>query len=158
MAEHGTVESYQHVRSSPRVVSSRGVVSYRAAYVSKRSGFGCPRPLSHDRGSEFTDRLGLEGGHVRKHAGVPDVSLPDCSWLCATRLIRAGVALRTVQQIMGHADVKTRLEQYNRVSDDDMREAVDKVAKLREAAGGYHKVKRCHLATEEVLLRQRPRS
>lgn len=74
-------------------------------------------------------------GRIRKQAEVPHVSLHDCRRTCATRLIRADVPLPTVQKMMGHADIKTTLEHYNWVSDDDMREALNKVAKLREAAG-----------------------
>lgn len=83
----------------------------------------------------MADNLGREWGRIRQHAEVPDVSLHDCRRTCATRLIRAGVPLPTVQKIMGHADIKTTLEHYNWVSDDDMREAVNRVAELREAAG-----------------------
>lgn len=74
-------------------------------------------------------------GRIRNHSEVPHVSLHDCRRTCATRLIRTGVALPTVQKMMGHADTKTTLEHHNWVSDDDMREALNKVAKLREAAG-----------------------
>ncbi len=83
----------------------------------------------------MADNLGREWGHVRKQAEVPDVFLHDCRRTSATRLIRAGTPLPTVQKIMGHADIKTTLEHYDWVSDDDLREALNKVAKLREAAG-----------------------
>lgn len=82
----------------------------------------------------MADNLSREWGRIRKRAGV-NVSLHDLRRTCCTRLIRAGVPLPTVQKIMGHADIKTTLEYYNWVSDDDMREAIQRMSQAEEV--GY---------------------
>lgn len=78
--------------------------------------------------------LGMERGldkrwnRIRKRAGV-DVTLHDLRRTYCTRSIRAGVPLPTVQKLMGHANIKTTLEHYNWVSQDDLRDASRKLAR-----------------------------
>jgi integrase len=67
---------------------------------------------------------------VRSKAGVADVTIHDLRRTYITRLIRAGVPLPTVQRLAGHEDIKTTLDYYTWVSDDDLRAGV---AKLRTA-------------------------
>jgi hypothetical protein len=45
----------------------------------------------------------------------------------ASRLVMAGVDIRTVQELLGHKDIKMTMR-YSHLSDKNLREAVDKLA------------------------------
>ena len=66
-------------------------------------------------------------------AGVKHCTLHDLRRTFVTRLIRAGVALPTVQMLVGHSTIQTTLRHYNLVSENDKREGIEK---LRKAAIG----------------------
>lgn len=70
------------------------------------------------------DNLGRGWGQIREAVNLVDVTIHDFRRTYITRLIRAGVPLPTVQELAGHADIKTTLKYYNWVSGADKREAV----------------------------------
>ncbi len=64
---------------------------------------------------------------MRKDTGV-ECCFHDLRRTCATRLIRAGVPLPTVQRWTGHKTMSTVLRFYTFVDDSDLRDAARKVA------------------------------
>ena len=66
-------------------------------------------------------------GRVVTEAVVQDITIHDLRRTYITRLIRAEVPLPTVQELAGHADIKTTLKYYNWVSSDDKRKAVKRL-------------------------------
>lgn len=62
------------------------------------------------------------GDHFRKQ-GIPHGSIHRARHLFATRLLRRGVNIRVVQQLMRHANVKTTAG-YTAVDEDEMRAAI----------------------------------
>ena len=62
---------------------------------------------------------------VRK-AGIEDFKFHDLRHTFASRLVMAGVNIRTVQQLMGHKDIRMTMR-YSHLSDDHLKEAVKKL-------------------------------
>lgn len=58
---------------------------------------------------------------------IPHVTIDDLRRTYIARLIRAGVALPTVQKLSGYANVKVIIDYYNRVGEDDLRAAVERL-------------------------------
>jgi len=51
-----------------------------------------------------------------------------------TRLVRAGVPVKTVQRLAGHSNLSTTLRYYDVVTEDDMRDAVAMLRKVQGAS------------------------
>ena len=67
-----------------------------------------------------------------RNNGLPDLSPHDLRHSCATLLLKQGADIKSVQQILGHADASTTLNFYVR---SDMEQMKNATAKLAEAFG-----------------------
>ncbi|MER6631115.1 site-specific integrase [Streptomyces sp. NPDC000987] len=63
-------------------------------------------------------------------AGLPKVRLHDTRHGCASLLFAAGVAPRTVMEILGHSQIAVTMNVYTHVSDDHRREAMGHMDRL----------------------------
>ena len=61
-----------------------------------------------------------------KQIGLPDMSPHDLRHTCATMLIQSGADIKSVQDILGHADASTTLNFYVKSNIDNMRKATEK--------------------------------
>ena len=57
--------------------------------------------------------------------GLPDMSPHDLRHSCATLLLQSGADIKSVQEIMGHADASTTLKYYVRTDIEQMRKATE---------------------------------
>lgn len=64
-----------------------------------------------------------------KSAGLPDVSPHDLRHTCASLLLSSGADIKSVQEILGHADASTTLNFYVKTDLRQMRVATDRYAK-----------------------------
>ncbi len=60
-----------------------------------------------------------------KQIGLPDMSPHDLRHTCATMLIQSGADIKSVQDILGHADASTTLNFYVKSNIDSMRKATE---------------------------------
>ncbi|MGW1324542.1 tyrosine-type recombinase/integrase [Streptomyces antibioticus] len=67
---------------------------------------------------------------ISESAGLPKVRLHDTRHGCASLLFAAGVAPRTVMEILGHSQIAVTMNVYTHVSDDDRREAMGHMDRL----------------------------
>ena len=65
-----------------------------------------------------------------KNSGLPDMSPHDLRHSCATLLLQSGADIKSVQEIMGHADASTTLKYYVRTDLEQMRVATDKLESI----------------------------
>ena len=68
--------------------------------------------------------------HMRrfmKRIGLPDMSPHDLRHTCASLLIQSGADIKSVQDILGHADASTTLNFYARSNMNGMKKAVEGV-------------------------------
>ena len=61
-------------------------------------------------------------------AGVPKITVHDGRRSCASLLADMGVHLRVIMRILRHANMKITMEVYTEVSDESVREALDKLS------------------------------
>jgi integrase len=71
---------------------------------------------------------------ARKKAGLPEVHFHDLRHCAGTYMATAGVPLTTVQQILGHKDIRTTTRYIN-PNDENRRKAVNALAALFEDLG-----------------------
>ncbi|MEO0124515.1 MAG: tyrosine-type recombinase/integrase [candidate division WOR-3 bacterium] len=81
----------------------------------------------------FADKNGKPYGdikngfnHALKRAGISDFRFHDLRHTFASRLVMVGVDIRTVQELMGHKDIKMTMR-YSHLSNLHLREAVKKL-------------------------------
>lgn len=67
---------------------------------------------------------------ARAKAGVQDFRFHDNRHTAATRLMRAGASIKTVQKLLRHSDIATT-SKYAHVTMDDVREAMERAAEAR---------------------------
>lgn len=67
---------------------------------------------------------------IAESAGLPQVRLHDTRHGCASLLFAAGVAPRTVMEILGHSQIEVTMNVYTHVSDGDRREAMGHMDRL----------------------------
>ena len=63
-----------------------------------------------------------------KNNGLPDLSPHDLRHSCATLLLAQGADVKSVQEILGHADASTTLNFYVKADLEQMKSATDKFA------------------------------
>jgi len=63
-----------------------------------------------------------------KANGLPNVSPHDLRHTCASLLLSSGADIKSVQEILGHADASTTLNYYVKTDIKQMRTATDKFA------------------------------
>ena len=63
-----------------------------------------------------------------QRAGLPDVSPHDLRHSCASLLLSSGADIKSVQEILGHADASTTLNFYVKTDLKQMRSATEKYA------------------------------
>ena len=68
-------------------------------------------------------------GRIVREAGITHVTPHDLRRTCATRLLEAGVSVKTVQDIMGHASAVTTLKHYAGVTEQAKRNAIEGLCK-----------------------------
>jgi integrase len=87
--------------------------------------FGSPTDIFKPRDpNALTRRL----KRFMKTNGLPDVSPHDLRHTCATLLLGSGADIKSVQEILGHADSSTTLNFYVKSDMRQMRTATDKLA------------------------------
>lgn len=69
-------------------------------------------------------KTGFKG--ALRRAGIKNFRFHDLRHTFASRLVMAGVDIRTVQELMGHKDIRMTMR-YSHLSDRNLREAVDKL-------------------------------
>lgn len=67
---------------------------------------------------------------IASSAGLPQIRLHDTRHGCASLLFAAGVAPRTVMEILGHSQIAVTMNVYTHVSDGDRREAMGHMDRL----------------------------
>jgi integrase len=67
---------------------------------------------------------------IAESAALPQVRLHDTRHGCASLLFAAGVAPRTVMEILGHSQIAVTMNVYTHVSDGDRREAMGHMDRL----------------------------
>ena len=72
--------------------------------------------------------------HLRicKKANIKEISFHALRHTYATRLIEAGENIKTVQELLGHADITTTMNVYTHVLDETKKAAADKLTALHE--------------------------
>lgn len=61
---------------------------------------------------------------IKQH-DLPDMSPHDLRHTCGSLMSESGVSIKTIQQFLGHEDVKTTLKFYIGTDDNEMRKATD---------------------------------
>lgn len=131
----------------------------KAAQAADRLAAG-PGFVGDTAGPIFTDELGrrLEPLHVTKAyariaraAGASSLRLHDARHTAATHLLIAGVDVRSVSGILGHASATTTLSTYAHLIADAQRDAVDKLGDRLERITGNR------MATEDGRLGRKAR-
>ncbi|WP_030617107.1 site-specific integrase [Streptomyces sclerotialus] len=93
----------------------------------------------HDGDYVFTTRTGRpveprnlyrSFGRIAVAAGLPRVRLHDTRHGCASLLFAAGVAPRTVMEILGHSQIAVTMNVYTHVNDNHRREAMSHMDRL----------------------------
>ncbi len=95
---------------------------FQSKYVFKNTA---GRPMFNNFFSCF-ERIVKRAGLV-DDKGKPLFSVHDLRRSCATELLRRGVAPKTVQRILGHADLSTTMKYYAAVKDKDLRDAIQRL-------------------------------
>jgi len=90
-----------------------------------RNGFWFPAPNS--RGHIGENQLSAKVGYHFRDNGIPTGSIHRCRHTYATRLLRGGANIRTVQDVMRHASLATT-QVYLEVTDADRRNAIGALA------------------------------
>lgn len=67
---------------------------------------------------------------IASSAGLPQIRLHDTRHGCASLLFSAGVAPRTVMEILGHSQISVTMNVYTHVNDDNRREATGHMDRL----------------------------
>ncbi len=73
-------------------------------------------------------KLGIPTMIGMKNNGFPDLSPHDLRHSCATLLLSQGTDIKSVQEILGHADASTTLNFYVKADLRQMQAATDKFA------------------------------
>lgn len=85
------------------------------------------------------DRYDLANRHFKRllvEAGLPQIRLYDLRHTAATLSLSAGVPVKVVSEMLGHAGVALTLDVYSHVLPHMQEEAVQRVASLLEGEDG----------------------
>jgi len=96
---------------------------------------GNPYVLPAQRGNKHFVGLQKVWERVRTAAGLEDVRIHDLRHSFASEALGAGLSLRVVQQLLGHAEIRTT-ERYAHLERDAVREAADRVGAALSAKLG----------------------
>ncbi len=77
----------------------------------------------------LSENLGRRWKRILRVAEVSGLSFHDLRRTCATRLVRAGVGITTVQGLLGHSSIVTTQAYYVWTNDADLRAGIEKLAK-----------------------------
>jgi len=96
----------------------------------------------------FSDRNGHPFGDIKKgfsaalkRAGIKDFRFHDLRHTFGSHLVMQGVDLKTVQQVMGHKDIKMTMR-YSHLSPEYVQEAMEKLDSLWTLYGHQGQIKR----------------
>jgi len=96
----------------------------------------------------FSDRNGRAYGDIKKgfsaalnRTGIKDFRFHDLRHTFGSHLVMQGVDLKTVQQVMGHKDIKMTMR-YSHLSPEHVQEAMERLDKLWTLYGHQNKSKR----------------
>jgi integrase/recombinase XerD len=120
-----------------RIPIGKSAVHWLQRYISVRERLGVESPtLFLNRGRALSRQLAwsIIKSHAAK-AQVPDISPHTLRHSFATHLIQHGADSRSVQAMLGHADISTT-EIYTHITDLHMRKAYDRFHPRAKAAGG----------------------
>lgn len=90
-------------------------------YVAQRTRKCAKSGREFERGERYPityNGLGTTFDRMRKKAGIDDLHIHDLRHTGATRTLRASKNIRAVQEMLGHADIKTTMRYAHALTDD----------------------------------------
>ena len=76
------------------------------------------------------DRVGKLFDNAQKTAAVPRIRLHDLRHTCAVLHLKAGVHVKVVQELLGHATIAVTMDTYSHVLPGMQEEAAERIAEL----------------------------
>jgi integrase len=105
--------------------------------------------FSNTEGKPYSDiKVGFRA--ALRRAGIKDFRFHDLRHTFASRLVMAGVDIRTVQVLLGHKDIRVTMR-YSHLSDQNLRRAVDKIG-FSEYSGSEDRTNTAQLASGKSVV------
>ena len=86
------------------------------------------RHIIHNKGEIYNPRAFTRA--ISRRAGVDYLKSHDLRHSYATKLVREGVNIRIVQELLGHADIRLTLQTYSHVLDAEKQNAANVIANI----------------------------